>query len=511
MLQAQISDFDPLQGNHGGKILSAASDEDSTALEEILCVASTLPHEDKRHKWFTDYEEDNQLPCDELSYVIWTPLLEAIDHGRAKNVKLLLKAGADPQGIKVDDLRRRMAAFRIFNQLGRLPTFDAVHDACATEMQNARMEDLFGPDGSRGDRTRKMFITLFWDDEREEHWDLNRRDQTLHSLIRAAMMGNIEIFYLWLDEGADISYWLKPSIFQNVDSIPISMTALSTPLHAAARGDHIKMLEALLDLGFDPNCMPFASGPLAQTPIQACFSEPTPHLDAFGVLAAHPQIDFNILTSMHQVHLLHLVAAHLDTSILEESLSLGLAPTSVAPTALGHTLLHVVCLPQTWLDIQSFSRKVYASIHEVRFPGSGLMALSQLFSTTRLQTLDEPTSLDLPRVPNVDGPGFMETFDGGDPFLGVAVEERRFLPNDYLKLSAPPADYAEKQTETFQWLFSHGVTDIATQDVHGNTPMHCLASHRNINNDLVAFLRRNTEHGNRTWLQARNKSGLSEI
>ena len=501
-MEAQIQDFDPLRGKYRGKILLAASEKDSTVLEEILLVASTLPYEDNRHDWFTDYWDGNGLPVELLECVIRTPLLEAIDHGRAKNVRLLLEAGVDPQGINEDFLHRRMVEYRVHDQLGYLPPFDA-EQTFTVKWQNARIGEALG--AWVNDRTRTVFTTVL-DSEPEESFDLKRHDQTLHSLIRAAMVGSMEIFYLLFEGVADASYWLEPSLFQNIDRVPISATSLSTPLHAAARGGHIKMLQVLLGLGFDPNCMPLAAGPLGQTPIQSCFSVPLPHLDGFRILASHPRIDFSIVSSIHKVHLFHFVVAHLDLAILKELLLRGVAPTSVDPTSVGHTLLHIACLPRIWLDIQYFSDKVFTSIHETRFCETGPTFFSLLPSFRCSATPDEQPTLDKPPLPNVDGPGFSETFDGSGPFLGVPVEHRRFLPDGH-PISAPLADYTKAQTETVQWLLSHGVTDITAQDVHGNTVMHYLASHRKVNNELVAYLRRNTEHGNHVWLNNENCHG----
>lgn len=499
--EERLEDYKPPSGKYFGKILTAAADPDPTNLKDILNVASWVPPKDTRHEWFTDYLEDNGLAFGLPQFVIKSPLLQAIDHGRAENVRLLLKAGARPEGMNDAWMTQRMRDYQRFRQQDQWiwastavrGDVNSLKD-CPPVGIDTRVEDLDA-------RARDKSITVFWDDQRIQTLDPNHRDQILHSLARAAMIGSIEIFYLLLDGNTDVSFWLLPDPYSKLPNpMTPSSACISTPLHAAVRGDHTEMLQVLLDLGFNANVMPLAAGPLCQTPLQTCFSSFHPHMDAFRVLASHPKTDFNILTPVYRVHMLHLAVTHLDTSILEEIISKDVSLQSVQPTALGHSLLHIACLPSNHLDIQIFAQKVYISIHETRH------ALSHGEPSMILKPMDEPSLSPIQPTPNVDGPGFDQVSNGQEPFLGLPLERRQCLPYSS-PYQTPMTDHSTQQTETVKWLIEQGITDLAAQDVHGNTALHYLAGNRLVNDELVAFLRRKTNEGNGIWLQAKNRYG----
>jgi hypothetical protein len=91
-----------------------------------------------------------------------------------------------------------------------------------------------------------------------------------------------------------------------------------------------------------------------------------PNWDAFSLLLSHPAIDQNLVTPVTKVHLLHITVALLSLSTLKHVLEAGLSLSDAASTALGHTLLHIACLPLNMTHVNIFQESIYSSAHEFR-------------------------------------------------------------------------------------------------------------------------------------------------
>lgn len=94
------------------------------------------------------------------------------------------------------------------------------------------------------------------------------------------------------------------------------------------------------------------------------YCEP-PSLEAFDLLLSYSETNRDQRTPINNVHILHFATALLSLSRLERASAL-MTLSNTGTTALGHTSLHIVCLPLDDTYIQIFSKKVSRSIHNVR-------------------------------------------------------------------------------------------------------------------------------------------------
>lgn len=243
-----------------------------------------------------------------------------------------------------------------------------------------------------------------------------------------------------LAAGADASAWTK-----RCDAMPpepsASFLATSAPMHRAIENKQLPMLRHLLDLGFAADVFPLAAITRCVNPLMAALMTEPPDLEAYTHLASSSShdADQSLRTPIFKVHILHIAAATLSlpviravTSSLESQTALATNPT----TSLGHTLLHVACLPLADNHINPFSAKIHESIHELR-------TLSPTYRTKLLwphQPRSQPRS-------------------GRPPFSEL-----------------PPTDHWPAQLQTVEFILSNNLGDaVCSLDIHGNTPLHYLA------------------------------------
>ncbi|KAK4622526.1 hypothetical protein CLAFUR0_06569 [Fulvia fulva] len=74
-------------------------------------------------------------------------------------------------------------------------------------------------------------------------------------------------------------------------------------------------------------------------------------------------------TPIFKINALHFAAAALDTTLLIAMLEY-INLSQITPTALGHTLLHLACLPLDDTFVNVFSQAIANSIHHVRTPST---------------------------------------------------------------------------------------------------------------------------------------------
>ena len=65
------------------------------------------------------------------------------------------------------------------------------------------------------------------------------------------------------------------------------------------------------------------------------------------------------------MHILHFAIARLDLDMLKYAAS-EIPLRNARVTALGHTLLHVACMPADSLEVMRHSKEIYQNIHETR-------------------------------------------------------------------------------------------------------------------------------------------------
>ena len=100
------------------------------------------------------------------------------------------------------------------------------------------------------------------------------------------------------------------------------------------------MLPYLLDRGFNPHSLALITRSCALSPAQcAVFID---IFEAYSLLSSGDKLENPVVTFVFGVHILHFAIAHLQVDLLQGT---HLPPSSGPATALGHTTLHVACLP----------------------------------------------------------------------------------------------------------------------------------------------------------------------
>jgi hypothetical protein len=245
-----------------------------------------------------------------------------------------------------------------------------------------------------------------------------------------------------LKANADVSFW-KGTQTKIPDSLTYSSLSTSNPILYAIKSRHMEHLQRLLDDGFNPNVMPLVIRQQSYPPIMACFvlCDP-PNWDAFSTLLeskTKPEIDRDTVTPLYKIHTIHIVVELQSLPVLERVLAQGFELFKAGPTVLGHTLLHIACLPLDITQINVFEESIYGSAHEFR----SLLLHSK--------------------------------------FQGHIIFENE-LPIQQA------TDFFDAQTELVLFLLFQSedpYAELAARDCHGNTAFHYLAMYRIVNLKLL--------------------------
>jgi hypothetical protein len=466
-----------------GPMIAAAGLQSSSVLRFLLERTQLLEDEENRSAVL------NQATDPYIGGTnIWTtPLLRAIERQRPENVRLLLAHGADPNGCCTQMQRNLSRLVRRFwlaeasdleeRYPGELP-FALSYGAPirATDVGEASEELVPLTEAEIEDR-RTRFFPRFWTERHKNGLDYSRDDTLLNSVVRAGT-SNPEILDLLLDGGADAQFWLQPDTNEQLrdeEHLSPSALALSTPLHAAIVSNNFTMLRVLLDRGFNPNARATITGSLAIAPAQ--YAMITGRLEACSILESHDQLDIGILTPVYRVHILHFATALLRLELMR---AIDL-PLSAAPiTALGHTLLHVACMPYNGADVQT-SPKIEKSINDVR----NLRDTRYVVHPTENSEFD-PSGVRIRRPQE------------GQP--KSPQNSQRNIPNEL-----------QQQEDICKHIISElGATHIDLTDVHGNTALHYLAGAWFVNEVLICWMREQIG-GEAVWTSAENMWGHTPL
>ncbi|KAG4420511.1 hypothetical protein IFR04_006331 [Cadophora malorum] len=388
---------------------------------------------------------------------ITSPLMEAIRARLPENVEMLLEAGADPNGVPLWASEMYAALFLRFRP--HLPSYGRRDVATRATLLN--LMDLPQLSMLTREEVEDRYyegVAPFWCEEGFVRADYHHHGESMPSLVEAARSGSIKIFDRLIEAGADRSFWMRPQI--EVPNPPTSSSlSVSSPIHAALQTRNYQMLERILEWGFDPNTMPLANPTRCFTPTMATIIYRTEFdKGAFDFLCQQPDINLEIRTPVYQVHILHFAVATLDLDLLKH-VSAQTPLRNAGETALGHTLLHIACMPANASQVQRHSETICMSINESR----DLRAQNDTFS----------------RQPYSVRPDFL-------PDVETSEEER------------------EKQTAMVKHLWSQGIRMLEVQDVHGNTALHYLAGCKEINWDLISYLWEQPRV-NRIWQKSYNR------
>ncbi|KAH7393501.1 hypothetical protein BKA64DRAFT_89405 [Cadophora sp. MPI-SDFR-AT-0126] len=388
---------------------------------------------------------------------ITTPLMEAIRARLPDNVEILLEADADPNGIPLWASEIYSALFLRF----RPPVPSDGQKDVATRDALLNLMDLPQLSTVTREEVEDRFcegVAPFWCEEGFTRANYHHHGESMPSLVEAARSGSIEIFDRLMEAGAERTFWTKPQ--SEVPNPPTSSSlSVSSPIHAALQTRDYQMLERVLEYGFDPNTMPLANPTRCFTPAMATIIYHTTFDQiAFDILCQQPNINLEIRTPVYNAHILHFAVATLDLDLLKH-VSAQTPLRTAGETALGHTLLHIACMPANASQVQRHSEIICKSIHESR----DLRAHNDIFA----------------RRPYSVSPGFLPDVD--------------FSEED-----------CEKQTAMVKYLWSQGIEDIEVQDVHGNTALHYLAGCKEINWELLTWWRE-LPGVNWVWLHSYNR------
>lgn len=296
-----------------------------------------------------------------------------------------------------------------------------------------------------------------------------------------------EILDQILESGADTSAWRgnKRISLPEEDELQPSQVAISTPLHTAIATNNCVMLRALLDRGFDLNARAMITGSQALTPAQYAIT--IGDLKTFQFLKAHGA-DLEIRTPVFSVHILHLAAAILRLDLL---IAIGLPLSSASANGMGHTLLHIACLPFNESELQSSAPKISHSIHDIR----GMQA-SYRVHERKVKEFDESGESQ-----TVLRSSFESSMRGVQPLSYLKYNPRMWT-------TEPTKHFAEQESVCKFLVKELGASKIGTQDKHGNTMLHYLAGARMPNEGLIDWLRLQ-DTGVSVWEKARNFWGYT--
>ncbi|KAF2167830.1 hypothetical protein M409DRAFT_21977 [Zasmidium cellare ATCC 36951] len=482
-----LGSFLPQGESDKGPTLCAAESKDPSAWLTILQRSLGLSKRDQ-----SDFVLDFAYGEDMASQMWDTPLLRAIVSKNMENVHLLLEHGANPNGVDCDSQASYARRFRRVKS-ATVDVRDRIVQISQEDVGDSTTQLLTLSNDELARRTST--ISPFWAFPDALPLGYSENGDLLHSVLMAART-TTEILEVILRAGADGSAWTtsQPDELPSEDLLRPSALCVSTPLHAAIDSGNALVLDALPDRGFNSNARALIAGCQALTPLQHAVVHDKPEL--YQRLAVHPLADSSIVTPVLKVHVLHFAIAQLDLNLIDV---IGLPLSAAMPTALGHTLLHVACMPRDESQLQMFAPKVRQSVHDMR--------------TLHVQQQSWPAAiyqLALPRagqteLPAEDGPADYPTRLPRMNWL--PLEERVERSETDRLLGMPAVDDFNRQLAVIQTLVMEpGPAETLKIDIYGNTALHYLASSRIVNDDAVAWLRKQ-EHGDQVWRTAANRWG----
>lgn len=453
-------------------LIAAAGLDDISILRLLLHKAESL---DEDSRWdVINLEHEHWV----LNTQKWpTPLLRAIERQRPENVRLLLEHGADPDGIS-DETQMHLARldrrFWLSDKLYDVGFFLYGGGTIKAEDVGTVPQEYI-PLTDDELTTRRSKIACFWKEPHKLDLDYSSDEMLLNSVVRAGTATPAILDQL-LESGADASAWLAPGVADQLpdeEHLTSSTLARSTPFHAAIASKNMWMLQALLERGFNPNARALITGSCALTPAQ--YAIVLGNLEAYAILEASDRLDKSVVTPVFGVHILHFATAQLRVELLDAAN----VPISSAPvTALGHTLLHVACMPYQESEVQT-SEKVEQSIHDIR----GLRMAQYVGNSSATAEYDS----------------FGRKVDWYPQY-----EQRPPVP---YPVTRDMSDELPRQEEVCKLIISAlGPEQIGITDCHGNTALHYLAGSWFLNESLISWMRTYPE-GELVWNDVENMWG----
>ncbi|KAJ5793959.1 hypothetical protein N7457_000558 [Penicillium paradoxum] len=464
--------------------IRAAKKSDPALLEAILAYYATYGNDKSLPDPYGQIEKlsPNYTISGTFDGVWDSPLTAAIRANLPHNVRLLLAAGADPNGIRLrnmEDYSVRFIRGRHFQDDISSFSMCARRAVVLEQAQSKGISQQLSPLTQTELDERLQGFPRFWTEPNLPGQRL-RMDRALTALEEAAKIGNIEIFDILRAAGADESAWVESTLDNDKDTVQeasysVSNLSVSSPVHEAIEAGNQFMFRHLLSsCGYSPNYRPRAAPTISLPPLSYIIVRCD--LSNRGVqhclvdLISHPHLKPNLRTPIFNVHVLHFATAHHDPDLLSwlaASIPGGLG--SAGTTALGHTLLHIASLPLTAKQTARNNPDVADSIHCAR----------TLDSKWSFHYLPSPLHIQFPK------------------------------PQEGSQKPQPLTDSEQQaQNATIRFLLEWGGIDVMAQDVDGNTALHYLAGTINVSEDIVEMVRR-ADGGEVTWENATNCHGIT--
>jgi len=390
------------------------------------------------------------------NHCLITPLLTATKAQLPDNVRTLLARGADPNGIPLSGLSAYAGyflRFRDHTSLIAAPREEVLKQIPTPQTVPITVDEI---------EARSKRMCHFWSSADSVPLNHYRGGDGPTALEEACKHESTEILEMILSSSPDASFWTASDSYTDIpDPATPSSLSVSNPLLCTIKHGHNNHLQRLLDVGFNPNSMPLACRQQSYSPLMATLMccDP-PNLDALSLLLAHPKIDYNLFTPLEKVHFLHIAVALLSMPLLKRVLGSGFSVSAAGPTALGHSLLHVTCLPLDITHVNIFQESIYSSAHEFRKLSPDRMKYHVLF--------------------DIDGP------------------------------QPQPTDFFTDQAELVHYLLSQSPNPdalLTAQDCHGNTAFHYLTMHRTVNQELLDSLLDSSEKAQDVYYDVQNRWG----
>ena len=470
----------PAGESSDGPVIATAGLEDPSKLRELLDRAAML-NEDDYYFCVIDQPHD---------YKFVSPLLRAIERRRLENVSLLLEQEANPDGVPYErqiTYARRYRRF-CFEDALALRDWEVDVDKEAVGTVASQTEPPYLTDGELAER--RTTIAQFWTSPDRIIIDHSQNIAQWHSLVKAGA-ATPEILDQLLDAGADTTAWRDPisdSLPEEEEELEPSQLCISTPIHAAVAAENRAMVQKLFDSSISPNARALIAGDQALTPVQ--YAVMLGDLETYTLLLENGA-DASICTPVLSVHALHFAVAQLRVDLFD---AVRLHSSGPAPvTSMGHTLLHVACLPFNEDQIQHSAPKISQSIHDIRAMSPKSRWSSRL-ATTYNDVGEENVKLS---------PQYREIcFSGG-------VGERKDPVSPWQWARDPEKDHARQEAMCRLIVSTFGDSPkVSDSDKHGNNMLHYLASIRHPNKSLIDWAKQQ-DGGTCAWESDRNYWGFT--
>lgn len=414
-------------------------------------------------------------------YGSWkSPLTEAILAKQPRNAALLLEHHADPNGFPIHLFSSFSSCFVRDRPMDLRP--DTIGPFPPREKILANIESSqTGPLTASEIKARQSSRCRFWAEK--DFPSLGSAFQApITALEAAAKVGDKETFARLVEAGADTTAWTTRRHGEIPDAASPSFLTLSTPLQCAIQAENPAMVAYLLGSHHSPGYFPLSTITRSLNATMYALTLPAPSRNILDLLLSAANLSAR--TPIYSCHILHIAAATLNLDLFRhicEAVGADAKDLStLAPTALGHTVLHIACLPRDDSCINIHSQKIYESIHEVR-------TLSDTWQPLKLRPHASPQPSEPASVQTV-GDGSAHDITQSRSSLEVVAKKSSSQPPS---ANINPNEHAAQSSLIRHLLKTHHpspLAALAAQDIHGNTPLHYLASARDFNEELWMWL-----------------------